>query len=64
MTYEDKQELADKVEWEGGLTDAILDYGISAVDLPADTPAYIREAWGRIQDVSSDVDLITEWLAS
>jgi hypothetical protein len=55
-----KDELAAKVEWEGGIPDAILDYGLTIADLPVD----VIDAWYRIYMISDDVDLVNEWLMS
>lgn len=34
MRYENRQELADRVVWEGGLDEFILNYGLAFNDLP------------------------------
>lgn len=62
MTYATPQELAGKVDWEGGVTEAILGYGIKSEDLPEATPAEIVEAWKRVEAVGPDVDKIQNWL--
>lgn len=41
--YLDRTEVANKVDWEGGL-DAVLEYGLRAEDLPEDD-IELREAW-------------------
>ena len=33
--FDTPQQLAAKIEWEGGLEETIFSYGISACDLPA-----------------------------
>lgn len=55
------EELAAKIEWEGGIVDAV-EYGIHADDLPAETPLAIREAWQRVEDALTDENLILRWL--
>lgn len=60
--YNTESELNAKIEWEGGLIEAIFEYGISAEDLPRHTPENIRAAWGRLDDAQVDVDLIEKWL--
>lgn len=32
--YADRQELAEKIVWEGGLLEFIFGYGVSLTDLP------------------------------
>jgi hypothetical protein len=61
--YNTEAELCAKVEYEGGLDAAIFGYGIHAVDLPRHTPFHIREAWGRVDGVRDDLDLIEKWLS-
>jgi hypothetical protein len=60
--YESVADLADKVQWEGGLTAAILDYGIRVADLPDGAPADVQSAWKRVEDVADDVNFIQRWL--
>lgn len=62
MKYEDSQELADKIDWEGGLTAFVFGYGISLEDLPGDMPGDIRDAFARILAVHEDIRLIREYL--
>lgn len=57
-----KEEIAGKIEWEGGVVDTILDYGLDVSFLPDDVPAEVAEAWSRIQDIDEDVSTIEEWL--
>lgn len=57
-----KEELAAKVEWEGGVIEAITNYGLDTADLPDDVPAQIAEAWYRVQMIAADEYLIQEWL--
>lgn len=62
--YESKQDLAAKIDWEGGVTEAINGYGISHETLPDDTPIDIFNAWVRVEAIAADVDKIYEWLDS
>jgi len=57
-----RKELADKVDWEGGVHEAIAGYGIPPARLPGDVPADVLEAWKRVYDSTSDIDLIDDWL--
>jgi hypothetical protein len=57
-----REEVAEKVDWEGGVSEAITDYGLSVDILPADTPPTIVEAWKRIKDTDNDVMRISHWL--
>ncbi len=45
--YESRSELAGKIEWEGGILEA-LDYGIKTADMPeGDTE--LTEAWAKLE---------------
>jgi hypothetical protein len=45
--FANREELAAKIEWEGGFPDA-LDYGIKAADMPeGDTE--LAEAWSALE---------------
>lgn len=57
-----REEIAAKVDGEGGVTKAINDYGLSVNILPADTPVTIVEAWKRIKGTENDVMRISHWL--
>lgn len=46
MTYKNRQELFDKMNWEGGL-EMFLDYGLSVDDLPFDDD----ELYGAVNDM-------------
>jgi hypothetical protein len=54
-----REELASKVEWEGGVYEAIKGYGIGLDALPVSTPSEIRAAW---QTVARAVEKIQTWL--
>lgn len=59
-----REELAAKVDWEGGVLEAITGYGLSVDRLPEDVPLVIREAWQRVYDIAADACLIEDWLES
>lgn len=40
----DAQELASKIDWEGGYTEAICGYGLGKADLDTEDPE-LRAAW-------------------
>lgn len=48
MTFATRQEVADKVNWEGDL-EAALDYGLRVDDMP-ENDAELREAWARLAE--------------
>jgi hypothetical protein len=60
--YKSVHDLVAKVEWEGGVTEAIAGYGIPPSRLPDDVPEEVREAWRRIYDIRDDVNLVSRWL--
>lgn len=62
MRYESKEDLAGKVDWEGGVAEAITGYGITTDMLPEDAPGEIVRAWRRIEESGKDIDAIQEWL--
>lgn len=43
--YGNRQELADKADWEGGIEDMLFGYGLSVDDVPEDDTE-LREAIG------------------
>jgi hypothetical protein len=58
-----KREIADRVEYEGGVVHAIVGYGLDSTCLPKDAPAAVVEAWNRLyDDVTDDVCTISLWL--
>lgn len=57
-----KEEVRDKVDWEGGVAEALTGYGIDSSVLPDDTPDDIVEAWDRVYFSRQDVDKIERWL--
>lgn len=38
MKYENRQELADKIAWEGGIDEFLTGYGLNVEHLPANDP--------------------------
>jgi hypothetical protein len=60
--YESAYDLASKVDNEGGVTDAIIGYGIPPKYLPDDVPENIKAAWERVYGIGDDVEFIAEWL--
>jgi len=56
-----KEELADKVEWEGGVYDAVCLYGLKPEYLPDDTPPEVVEAWTALYN-SDPIKIINNWL--
>lgn len=59
-----REELAAKVDWEGGLADAIFGYGIKSDDLPHNAPKAIKQAWRDLEAVKPQLDLVSKWLFS
>lgn len=66
MTYENRQDLCDKMNWEGGL-ESFLDYGLKLEDLPPDDPdlyevtSIMLDAWKEYQSTTMDFyDLLKE----
>lgn len=60
--YENKEGLAEKVDWEGGVAEAINGYGIHSDELPEGTPQAIVEAWQRVEAVGAYIHAIENWL--
>lgn len=59
-----REALAAKVEYEGGIVEAIFGYGLRSKDLPPDAPPDVHAAWRRIEesDLERDLDTIELWL--
>lgn len=53
--------LAEKVDWDGGVVDAILG-GLNSDWVPLTAPSEIVAAWDRISAIRSDVRMINDWL--
>lgn len=60
--YESAADLYDKVSWEGGLLEAIFEYGIHAEDLPTGTPDDIVLLWEKLAALECDVRYVEGWL--
>jgi hypothetical protein len=60
--YMTREELADKVDWEGGVVDAINGYGLDVSVLPDDAPESIKADWQAIGDMRAAVERISDWL--
>ena len=62
MSYQSVAELANKIDWEGGVTEFILGYGFDVAALPPGSPENIKAAFLRVQAVYDDVNEIQQWL--
>jgi hypothetical protein len=60
--YESREALARKVDWEGDTVEAIVGYGISADQLPEDTPQEVVDAWKNVEGIRADLRIIDNWL--
>ena len=56
-----KEEVYDKVDWEGGIHEAICGYGISPAVLPEDTPPDVIVAWTALYE-NDPTKVIARWL--
>lgn len=59
-----KKELAQKVDWEGGVAESINGYGIPFTSLPEDAPFEIVQAWQAIEATGEAERAIYTWLES
>jgi hypothetical protein len=57
-----REELADKIDWEGGVEEAINGYGLGVSVLPDDAPDSIKADWQAIRDTRAAIGRIQEWL--
>jgi len=56
MTYKNRAEVTNKVDWEGGISGA-LEYGLTVDDMPpGDTE--LRDAWKRLEAAWKAFDAI------
>lgn len=62
MSKYTKNQLANKIDWEGGLYEFVNGYGLDIVDLPEDTPSEIVIAFRRIKEVEQYEHIIWDWL--
>jgi len=56
--FESREELADKIDWEGGLMEA-LDYGITT-DMMPEGDAELTEAWGKLAIAYHEATLLAD----
>ena len=54
-------DLLSKIDWEGGILDAIQ-YGISHESLPDEVPPAVKAAWKKIEKATDDLYVIETWL--
>jgi hypothetical protein len=60
-----KDEIFGKCDWEGGVAECIIGYGLNEANLPEDAPAEVVRAWKRLrEEASKDVETIQDWLDS
>ena len=58
-----KEELDDKIDWEGGIAETITGYGLSPGNLPEDAPPEVKAAWERLYtQARDDIEIIEKWL--
>ena len=57
-----REDLAAKTDWEGGVAESIFSYGLKSADLPKNAPSSIKQAWQRVEAVKDDVHAIEKWL--
>ena len=65
MKDEQRRQLAEKVEWEGGVLEAIVGYGMPAdivISAYGPMPANVEMAWRRIELVESAARVVENWL--
>lgn len=62
MSYESREDLFVKVDYEGGVAESIFGYGIYAEDLPEETPARIVQCWTAVEQVADELHEIQNWL--
>lgn len=58
-----REELAAKVDWEGGVHEAIAGYGLPPELLPEDVPVSVLAAWQNIYATDRDARIIEKWLS-
>lgn len=58
-----REELAAKVDWEGGVAETLTGYGLASGMLPEDAPQTVKSAWERLYTQGrEDIEVIEEWL--
>ncbi len=60
--YGSKEDLANAIDWEGGIFALVLDYGLSIEDLPPNTPEDIIEAFNELIAIGVYTQKISDWL--
>jgi hypothetical protein len=60
--FDSRDELQGKVEWEGGVSEAIFSYGLTADDLPPGTPWEVVKAWRMLEAAREAEEIISVWL--
>ena len=63
-TYTDPACVAAKIDWEGGIFDAINNYGLSSDDVKDAVPPEVLEAWKVIESVRPAAVVIATWMDS
>ncbi|MHA2069408.1 MAG: hypothetical protein ACXABY_34030 [Candidatus Thorarchaeota archaeon] len=58
MEFTSKDELRDKIDWEGGIVEA-MDYGIAGKHIRKVAGPDIAKKWDQVGDL---IDEIEEWL--
>jgi hypothetical protein len=59
--YENRQEIADKADWEGGLLDFIFGYGLEVADCPEGDDE-LREAVAEVLKLKPAIDRLEKLL--
>lgn len=66
FTLDDLEQLAEKIDWEGGVYNAIVGYGIRPSMIQEwygkPLPAEIKAAWEKVMSVESAIREIANWL--
>lgn len=57
-----REEIAAKVEWEGGVYETICGYGMDSSVLPEDAPPNVRTCWEMVKAADAAVEVIENWL--
>lgn len=53
MPFDTREDFAAKVEWEGGVFEA-LDYGLTISDVP-DDDTELKEVWGQLETLYKQI---------
>jgi hypothetical protein len=61
--YTSKEDLEEKVDWEGGPAQFIFGYGLKPSDLPDGTPDAVKQAVTRLAaQATADLETFRGWL--